>query len=244
MHKTLPGARNPGARSFLFISLLAGALLLWCAPVMAEDPHGGAGEHGEEAGGGHADEAHGGGHGAMAPINWFSFDYGHGKKKDGGAYKYANPPLGFGIMNFVILMIILVKFTRKPIGTYLVNRADEIEKNLEEAAALRDAAQAKLAEIEKKLSNLDDEVEQIKKDVAADAELEKGRIIKDAEAEADRIVKNAETSMQREIRRAKRSLEAEVVTQSLRVAEDMIAKSINNADKKRLNEEFIAQIGS
>ena len=251
MHKILRGALpHAGPRSLINVlcSVAACAVLLWGVPALAEDPGheaGGAGEHGDA----HGDEApgadaHGGGHAERAPINWFSFDYGHGKKKDGSAYKHANAPLGFSIMNFAILIFILVKFTRKPISSYLVNRADEIEKALEEAAALRDAAKTKLAEIEEKLASLDVEVEQIKKDVAKDAELEKGRIIQTAEAEAARIVKQADTSMQREIRRAKRSLEAEVGTQSLRVAEEMISKNINNADRKRLNEEFIAQIAS
>lgn len=255
MHKTPRGTRrNAGTCPLIYIlcSVAACAVLVWGVPALAEDPghEAGGADHGHDHGEGAGDDAHGGagahggGHGERASINWFSFDYGHGKRKDGTAYKHANAPLGFSIMNFAILIFLLVKFTRKPISSYLANRADEIEKALEEAAFLRDAAKAKLAEIDGKLASLDVEVEQIKKDVAKDAELEKGRIIENAEAEAARIVKQAETSMQREIRRAKKSLEAEVVTQSLRVAEEMISKNINNADRKRLNEEFIAQIAS
>ena len=227
------------------------SLLLFALPASAgpegEAGHGHGHAHGEGADHDHGhDDGHGGhgGHGGMAPINWFSFDYGHGTRKDGTPYKYANPPLGFGIMNFVILMILLVKFTRKPVGSYLLNRSEEIEKNLEEAASLRDAAQAKLAEIDKKLSVLDSEVEQIKKDVVKDAEAEKVRIIKDAEAEAERIVSDTQSAMDNEIAAAKRRLERFVVSESLRVAEELITKNISLADKKKLNEQFIAQIGS
>ncbi len=254
------GTRSHGPRLVVnaICGLTACALLFWSAPGLSQEhgeaghghEHGGAG-HGHEHGAGgshddaHGDDAHGGGdHGGMAPINWFSFNYGHGARKDGTTYKYANPPLGFGIINFAILIILLVKFTRKPISTYLVNRADEVEKALKEAAELRDAAHKKLAEIEARLSDLDGEVQKIKDNVKKDAEEEKVRIIKAAEAESERVIKNAETALQREVRRAQCELEAQAVEQAMRAAEELITKNINAVDKKRLNEEFIAQIAS
>jgi len=203
------------------------------ATVLAEE-HGG---HGEAHGGGHGD-AHGDAHGAHKTVhldNWFSFDYGPGKT-------FQNGPLGFAILNFIILIVLLVKFTRKPLTGYLQDRHETIKKDLDQAAVLRDQARTKLDEIEAKLGQLDDEVAQIRADVAQDAKLEKERIIEAAHKEAERIIKQADKAMDREIRRARRTLESEAVEAALKMAEELVAKNINFSDRKKINERYIAQI--
>ncbi len=196
-----------------------------------------AGAHGE-ATHGEAGAGHGGGHGVTHLDNWFSFDYG---KPDS---KYKNGPLGFAILNFTILIILLVRFTKKPLVSYLATRHETIKQDLAEAANLRDQAQRKLAEISARLDNLGKEVAQIKADVAQDAELEKQRIIEAAHKEAERIIAVADRTLERELRRARRRLESETVERALKLAEELVEQNIKLADRKKINERYIAQIGA
>ena len=189
-----------------------------------------------EHGGGHGD-GHGGGHKTVHLDNWFSFDYGPGKT-------HQNGPLGFALVNFALLIYLLVRFTKKPLTGFLAGRHDKIKNDLAEAAALREKAEAKLAEINAKLNKFEQDVNQMKADVAKDAELEKQRIIAAAEAEAERLVKHAEETLAQELRRARAMIEAEAVESSLALAEERIRKNINDADRKRLNEEYISRITS
>ena len=226
-------------------------------PPGAHGDHGKAG-HGHDHGKGGHDQGHGDGHhknpckgvtcafgtickyGKCEKVidNWYNIT-GFGKDK---AIK--NGPLLIAIFNFICLIALLVYFARKPIGQFLETRHTTIKNDLEEAAELRDQARQKLAQIEAKLKGITDEVEEIKQGVADDAEFEKKRIITHANEEADRIIAQAESSLEREIRRARKKLEAEAIEGALKVAEEIVRKQLGEADRKRINENFISQITS
>lgn len=206
-------------------------------PAGAHESHGGK-AHGEAA---HGGKSHGHGHAHKEPpINWTSFDY--KKKKDGSKPKWLNPPLLFAFINFAILLYLLIRFAGKPLSGYLAERHEQIKKDLDEAAKLRDEAKARLEEVDKKLSGLDDEIAEIKRSVQADAEEEKKRIIANAEAEAEALVSGAERTLDIEIERAKRKLEVSAVQAALQSAEKLLEREINDADVTRLREEYLAQI--
>ncbi|PID38511.1 MAG: hypothetical protein CSB49_05195, partial [Proteobacteria bacterium] len=171
-----------------------------------------------------------------------SFDY--KKKKDGSAPKWANAPLLFAFINFAILLYLLIRFAGKPLSDYLAERHEQIKKDLDEAAKLRDEAKAQLDEVNTKLAGLDDEIAEIKRAVKADAEEEKKRIIANAEAEAEALVTGAERTLDIEIERAKRKLEVSAVQAALRSAEKLLEREIKDADVTRLREEYLTQISS
>lgn len=244
--QTLPRrtCRKVGARPVLSLQFLFGlalALVLVAAPatsVWAED-HGDTHGTGVAEAGGHGEAgAHGGGHHGTTHLdNWFSLSYGEGKE-------HKNGPLGFALLNFALLIYLLVRFTKKPLRHFLVSRHAQVQKNLVEAAELRDAAKAKLEEINGKLEKFEQEVTQLKEDVRKDAEKERDRIIKAAHAEAERLVKQADKTLDQELRRARAMLEAELVEVSLSLAEERIRGAINDADRKRINDEYISRIAS
>jgi len=208
----------------------------------------GHGEHADPhaARGGHGD-AHGGhGHGP-SPINWFSLDY-VGSKLRGLFYaknkppKWANPPLGFAILNFSLLLVILVWLARKPISTYLRERAARVSADLDEAAELRDKARDKLGQIDAKLDAMDDEIAQIKESVARDAEAEKERIIAAANKEAESIVASASRTIDQEVARAKRRLEVAAIEAAMESAEKLLRKNVTAADRERLRKDYYEEI--
>ncbi|MFH1132354.1 MAG: ATP synthase F0 subunit B [Pseudomonadota bacterium] len=178
-----------------------------------------------------------GGHGGHTKHleNLWSFNYGDGKL-------YNNPPFLFGVFNFVLLIILLVKFTRKPVGNFLKERHEQVQRELTEASELKNRAQQRLSEIEGRLSNLDKEIAALKEAVAQDAEEEKQRLIEAAEIEAQRIVANADRTMEREIDRIRRRLELETVNASMAAAKTILQKQINDGDRKRLHDEYFDQL--
>lgn len=194
------------------------------------EAHGG-GDHG------HGDHSHGGHHKAKVIDNWFHVT-GFGPDKP-----IKNGPLFFALLNFVLLCYLLLRFTKKPISEYLANRHDTIKRDLEQAATLRQQAREKLAQVGTRLGKIDDEIAEIKAGVAQDAEREKERIIAKANDEAARIIKQAESTMEREIRRARRRLEAGAVEAALGTAEKLLKENLNAADRKRINDAYVAQIG-
>ena len=224
------------------ISALVLAAVLLARPVLAEehapaeDP---TAEHGGEHGGAHGAEpgAHGGGHGGGGIENWFSFSFGPGKK-------YKNGPFGFAIINFIILVWLVVRFGKKPFVQYLENRHTTIRDNLAESQRMREEAKQRLDEIKGKLHNLEKEIAEIKANVRKDAELEKERFIADAREQADALVKAADKALDDELRRARRMLEDEAVSAAMEAAEKLIRQKLDDADRKRINEEYYQEIAS
>jgi F-type H+-transporting ATPase subunit b len=218
------------------------AVLLLPRLVVAEEPHAEAPaadvHEGGHAEGGHAEGAHAEGHHAPKHLdNWISLSFGPGKK-------YENGPFLFAILNFVILIVLLVRFGKKPFVDYLSTRHTTVRDNLAEAAKMRDEARRKLDEIKGKLSNLEREIARIKDHVAKDAQSEKERIIAEAHAEAEQLVKQADKTLQEELKRARHLLEAEAVNAAMQAAEKVIRQQLTDADRRRINEEYFDQIVS
>lgn len=226
--------------------VLGATLLVWALPSAAsppaEQPATGA-KHGDANHGG-ATKTHGNKHDAKgahgthkpAPINWTSFDY------KGKGSKWTSAPFLFTLINFALLVYLLVRFTRKPLGGYLAERYEKIKTDLDEAARLREEAAKKLAEVDGRLANLDKEIGELKAAVAEDAELERQRIIENAEKEAEALVGASERTLQVELERAKRQLEVSAIQAALQAAEKLLKKEVGEQDARRMHEEYFAQI--
>ena len=158
--------------------------------------------------------------------------------------KYKNPPLGWSLVNFIILIFLLRRYAAPPIRKYLQDRHDKVRNALDEAAAMREQARQKLGEIDSKLKGLGDEVAAIRENVAADAEQERDRIVAAAEAEAERIVEQADRTMQEEIKRVRAQLEVEAVDAAMSAAEKLLRKNVTDADRKRIDQEYLSQFSA
>ncbi|MDP2993281.1 MAG: ATP synthase F0 subunit B, partial [Deltaproteobacteria bacterium] len=73
-------------------------------------------------------------------------------------------------------------------------------------------------------------------------EAEKKRIIEDAEKAAESIRKQAQFAVEQEMKRAKRALSAEAAELSVKLAEDIIKKNLNESDHRKLINEYIAKV--
>jgi F-type H+-transporting ATPase subunit b len=220
------------------MAILLLSVLCLGAVASADEPHAEAPtehtdhvDHGEAGADAHGPGGHGGGHGGGI-SNWFHWP----------GEKHPNGPLGFAIINFIILIYVVVRIGKKPFVDFLEKRHSTVRDNLAEASRLRGEAEKKLEEIKGKLNNLQQEITEIKNNVKKDAELEKERIIADAKAQAEHLVLAADRSLEEELKRARRMLEREAVSAAMTSAEKLIRQKINESDRKRINDEYFQHI--
>jgi len=180
----------------------------------AEAAHGAAAAHGG---------AHGGAHGSVTPE----------KLKD----------LLWRTLNFIGLVIILVKFTSKPIANALRTRRESIKEQFEGLEARKAEAEQFYKEYEAKLSGIDEEAKRIVEGAVAQAEAEKERIIADAHRAAGDIKRQAEMAVQHELAVAKQRLRADVADQAATMAEELIRKNLQPADQDKLVAEYLDKVG-
>ena len=146
--------------------------------------------------------------------------------------------------NFLALVVILVKFLAKPIGSALTGRRQQIKAELEDLQAKRDEAERSYKEFEARLAGMEKEMETIVERAVALAEVEKKRIIEEAEQAAEDIKRQAEAAVQAELVNAKRKLRDEVAEQAAAMAEELIVKNLTPADQVTITEQYLERVGA
>lgn len=147
-------------------------------------------------------------------------------------------------VNFIALVIILVKFLAKPIASGLSGRQKQIQEELQELEAKRDEAQAEYKAFEARLAGMEQEMDRVVEKAISQAENEKKRILIEAEQAAEDIKRQAEASIQGEMEDAKRLLREEVAEQAAAMAEELIVTNLTSADQVAITEQFLERVGA
>lgn len=146
------------------------------------------------------------------------------------------------VMNFAVLMVALFFAVRKPVSDALNNRIVSIKNQLEDLETKKVQAENTLAEYEKKIATLDDEVKQILAQYHEQGEAAKSRILEKAAASAEKMKEQARRNIENEFNAAKQQLQAEMMTKALEKAEELIRKSISSEDQDHLIDEYLKKV--
>jgi F-type H+-transporting ATPase subunit b len=145
-------------------------------------------------------------------------------------------------VNFVMLLAVLVWLARKPAQAYFASRRDAIHTQLQTAAELKKDAEERYAKWQRRLVDLERELEGIRATARERAETEREHILADARASAERIKRDASTAIDQELRRAKDQLRQEASDLAVELAAGLLRENVNDSDRERLLDEFIARV--
>lgn len=147
------------------------------------------------------------------------------------------------VINFGILVILLYKFGKKPLQTFLKQRTELIEKSIKEAQEAKEAAQKALKEIEDRLKMKDEEIEKIISAAQKAGEHERDRIIEQSNMLKEKILEQAKTNIEYELKHAKDEIRAEAVELAMELAEKKLKERLTREEQERLLEESLRSIG-
>jgi F-type H+-transporting ATPase subunit b len=161
------------------------------------------------------------------------------------AFLPAHPALGFAALlnpaipkavNIVIFFTILYFLLRKPTREFFKGRYNEIRAGLERAAKEKAEAEAKMRELDARMSRLNADIAEIKEQARREAEAERERIAAAARAEAEKL----QATARREIEAAKQTalieLRRHAAEQAVALAEQVIRRELTPADDAKLLE--------
>ncbi|MDA3971498.1 MAG: F0F1 ATP synthase subunit B [Desulfobulbaceae bacterium] len=151
--------------------------------------------------------------------------------------------LGWRAMNFAALMIILVKFLKKPIVDGLRGRRQGIKEEFDSLETQRSEAEAQYQEYAGRLSGLDAELQEMVAKAVAQGEVEKTRIIAEANDAADQIKRQAELAVANAVAEAKVNLKKEVADQATVMAETIIKSNLTADDQSALVGSYLSKVG-
>jgi len=164
---------------------------------------------------------------------------------------YAADPSASGMQSFVwpavnlvILLAVLVYFARKPLQAYFEKRRSDIAGELQSSADELATAESTYAKWQRRMIDLEGELDEIRATSRQRAEAERERIIEDARATAERVQRDATTAIELELRRAREILREEATQLAIELAGERLSREVTEADRDRLIDEFIGLIAS
>ncbi len=196
----------------------------------------GAAEHGA-AGPGH--------HEAPGEINWV---YGLLGEREGVEPSLAFRPPGMAsplvalLFNTALVFGLVYYFGRRPLAEGLRARRDAILKGIEEAAAMKRDAAARLAEYQDRLDHIDEEVARVEREMRAAGEAERERVLADARQRREVMERDARTMVALEAKAALEDLRASAVRAAMARAREVLASQATAADQRRFMDDYLTAL--
>ncbi len=147
------------------------------------------------------------------------------------------------ICNTLITFLIIRKFLFKPVHKMMAAREEEVRAMYADAERSQTEADSLRTEYTARLSKAKEEAAEITRSATHRATVRSEEILKDATKQAAEMVHKAETSIEQERKKTMNELKNEIGGLSVMIAAKVVEKDINEADHKRLIEDFIDKVG-
>jgi F-type H+-transporting ATPase subunit b len=152
--------------------------------------------------------------------------------------------VGLSWVNFIVLVVILVRFGGPVIRDMLRKRHEGIRRDLDEALALRVQAEGRLHEYEGRLAGIEQEIANLIAGIKREAEAEAARIVATATEAAERIRRDAEFVLKQEGRRLELELRREAAELAVELAKQLLTSKLTDADQQKLTERFVREMAT
>ncbi len=147
------------------------------------------------------------------------------------------------LVNFGIIAFVVVYFMRKPVRDFFANRTAEIAKAMQESREARDRAVSALAEMERKIKDLEAETARLVADAQVRGEKDRQALIEEGKRVAQEVQAQVKDGIDIEVQKAKSALAMEASLLSIELAEGKIKEKISSQDHERIVKEYVAKVG-
>jgi F-type H+-transporting ATPase subunit b len=144
-------------------------------------------------------------------------------------------------VNFTIIALLLVKFTKTPIKNFLSDRKEQIEKKIKAYEQQKEVVEEKIIESQKMLADSMIRFENIKKTIIEDGERRKQQIIEDAQQESRMLLEATKHKIEHQIREARNTIRSELIEAAIALAEKRLPAEITADDEQKLTDLFLAK---
>jgi F-type H+-transporting ATPase subunit b len=157
----------------------------------------------------------------------------------------AESPVGrtFRWLNFAIVLAILAYVIAKFGAPGFRNRAAAISEQIAEGARAREVAERQRREIQAKVANLQNEIEQLRAQGRQDAEQEAQRLRDTVRTESEKIEQAARAEIEAAARAGRLELKALGARLSVQLAEAMLRQELTPQAEAKLFRSFVGELG-
>ena len=147
------------------------------------------------------------------------------------------------ILNLFIQLFLIKKFLFKPINEVLQKRRELADQEIREAREAKEEADGLKVQYEEGLANARAEAAQIVQSAQKEAQIRADETVKQAQEQAAGIRRKAEADIAQEKKKAINEVKDEIGGLAMDIAGKVVEKEINEADHKKLIDEFINNVG-
>jgi F-type H+-transporting ATPase subunit b len=148
--------------------------------------------------------------------------------------------LALQLLNFGVLLFILIYFGGRALSKAFRGRHDQLKSDIESAANQRAQAEQRFREQDARLANLEQELAALRAAVKEEGERERVRLLAGAEEKAKRIQDETRFQLDQQVKEAELRLRAEVASTAVKVADELLKRSVSADDERRLAQDFAA----
>ena len=146
------------------------------------------------------------------------------------------------IINAALFIGFIAYFGGKKIVGFFKGRSQGIATEIASLEERKKAAEQSLADVERRIANLEQERQAIIADYTAQGEALKSAIIQEAEKAASHITAQAKAAAQNEIKAAVETMRAEMADKIVEATEKLIAKKLSAAEQIKLVDKYLTKV--
>jgi F-type H+-transporting ATPase subunit b len=146
------------------------------------------------------------------------------------------------LVNMLLFLGLLGWALGGPIKKALTERRAQIQADAEEARARRAKADQLAADIQARLTQIENDVRGIHERAEAEGEKQKRELIAAAEAEAQKILQSARNEVDNRLKRARHELTEYAGELATQRAEQILREKVTDKDRERLFEDSIRDV--
>ncbi|MFR5875232.1 MAG: F0F1 ATP synthase subunit B [Eubacterium sp.] len=143
------------------------------------------------------------------------------------------------IINLILFFLLIRFFLFNPIKKTIDKRNELIEKQFKNAEDANAAAEAKMADYESRIANVETEAEQIISDAKDNAKVEYGKIIDRAEMDAKKLKSDAQKQIEAETENARRAAKEQIASLAMQAAEKVVGANVSSQTNSDIFDEFL-----
>lgn len=143
-------------------------------------------------------------------------------------------------VNFGILVVLFIKFARKPLMNYLRGIKEKIKNEIDVNENQLDEVNALMDEEANKLKNMDKRIEEIRQSAIEIGKREKEKTIEQAKIAAKKMIKDAEIYAGYRMAMAKKTLSDQMVEIAISLVEDRLMEGLSEEDNEKTINQFVS----
>jgi F-type H+-transporting ATPase subunit b len=147
-------------------------------------------------------------------------------------------------VNFGILVLLFLKYGRKPLMGFLAGEREKTEKTLNEVDSKVREARLKLDAEEEKLRHLDGHLQDIRRTIIEVGQREKEKALEMARRTADQMMEDAHRESEYRLAAARKAVKDEIVDLAVSIVEKKLEAGINREKKDRLLDRFLSELNT